>query len=223
MSAAIPSLADAEYASVRPLISTDGAVRLTLSTTSAATAVSTTAFIASGVASALTAQTISGSSLNGTIGQSAMGVPRQFTFTLTNHADWDVGTLTITAKLNGVSYTESLTVANGGNATLTTTGYYDQLVSVGISAMSGTGGALTAGYNTLIAAGTYAVALDKTGGLCYLCFGATAVLPTTGLNTPAGTFVVSDRDTIRAPGGTAVSAILTGSGTTGELALVRLR
>lgn len=108
--------------------------------------------VLSGGASSASIQTLTAADWNGVAGLStAYYPPRKLTITLSNHADWDVGTVVFTFKNQyGVTVSESLAVANAGNATLTTTALASAPpTSVVVSAMSGTGGTFTIGIAVL--------------------------------------------------------------------------
>lgn len=68
-------------------------------------------------------------------------MPRKLTLTLNSHADWDATTGSITyPDENGEPITESLTIPNGGNTVLTTTGFASgPPTAVTIPQQSGTG------------------------------------------------------------------------------------
>lgn len=102
--------------------------------------------ILSGGTSSTSAQTLSGASLNGVLGYRALSPSRRITLVLSNHADWDASTATITGKdANGTTITENLSIPNGGNTTLTTTALFARVTSVTIPIQSGTGGTFTVG------------------------------------------------------------------------------
>jgi len=104
------------------------------------------AILASGGASAIADQTISGAALNGVVGYRDMTVARKITLVLSSHADWDATTATLTGlDADGNSQSESLTIPNGGNSTVTSTKRYKRVVSLVIPAQSGTGGTYTIG------------------------------------------------------------------------------
>ncbi len=88
-------------------------------------------------------------SLNGTVGGTVMQPGRLITLTLSNSADFDAGTATVTgiSALTGQSITETLVVPDGGNVTLTTTNYFSQVTQVKVldASMSGTGGTVSVG------------------------------------------------------------------------------
>lgn len=104
------------------------------------------AILATGGASSTSLQTLSGASLNGVLGYRALSPSRRITLVLSNHADWDASTATITGKdANGATITDTLSIPNGGNATLTTTKLFARVTSVAIPVQSGTGGTFTVG------------------------------------------------------------------------------
>lgn len=95
-------------------------------------------------------QTISGASLDGVVGDDVMYPARKLTLVLSNHADWDATTAVWTGKdAYGASVTENVSIPNGGNATVTTTGVFSQVTSLYIPAQTGTGGTFTAGVSIL--------------------------------------------------------------------------
>lgn len=94
----------------------------------------------------MTAQTISGSSLDGAVGQGLISPPKNVTLTLSNHADWDATTAVVTGEdEDGAVTTENLSIPNGGNATVTGSVIFSKVTSIYIPAQSGTGGTFTAG------------------------------------------------------------------------------
>lgn len=102
--------------------------------------------IISGGASSASLQTLSGASLNGVSGYRALSPSRRITLVLSNHADWDATTATITGKdAGGNTISDTLSIPNGGNTTLTTAKLFARVTSVAIPAQSGTGGTFTVG------------------------------------------------------------------------------
>lgn len=140
--------------------------------------------ILSGGTSSTSAQTLSGASLNGVLGYRALSPSRRITLVLSNHADWDASTATITGKdANGTTITENLSIPNGGNTTLTTTALFARVTSVTIPIQSGTGGTFTVGV-----AAPYAATDDTT----HITLAAPAgLLPS--LEVTAGEFALEDR------------------------------
>lgn len=105
-----------------------------------------TAIAASGIASAATAQTISGASFNGSVGQGLIIPAQQVTMTLNSHADWDATTAVFVYEdVNGVIQQEDVLIPNGGNTTISTIGAARRLLSVYIPAQTGTNGTATIG------------------------------------------------------------------------------
>ena len=103
------------------------------------------AIIATG-ASSTSAQTISGTALDGVIGRGAITPGRALQLVLSNHADWDATTVTVTGVgLRGETITESFTVPNGGNTTVNGTKIFTRVTSVAVPIQSGTGGTFTLG------------------------------------------------------------------------------
>jgi hypothetical protein len=94
-------------------------------------------------------QSFTGTSLNGVQGTTVMYPERKVSLVFSNHADWDATTAVVTGELNGVSKTENLSIPNGGNATVTSTGYFDKITGLSIPAQSGTGGTATFGVAIL--------------------------------------------------------------------------
>lgn len=142
------------------------------------------AILATGGASSASPQTLSGASLDGVLGYRALSPSRRLTLVLSNHADWDATTATITGKdANGDTITEDLTIPNGGNATLTTTKLFARVTSVTIPAQSGTGGTFTVGVAAPMTASddTTHVTLTAPAGLIV------------GVEVTAGDLLVEDR------------------------------
>lgn len=108
------------------------------------------------VASSASLQTISGTGWNGVVGTAKMYPERLVTLVLSNHADWDATNATLRGYLNGVLQSETLAIPNGGNATVTSTKRYDQILDLAIPAQSGTGGTATVGVAALDASVTLA-------------------------------------------------------------------
>lgn len=108
---------------------------------------SATSILASGGASAASPQTITGASLNGTLGNGARIVPaQQVSLVLSNHANWDATTAVIVGEdADGTPITENLAIPDSGNTTVTTTRAFGRVISVYIPTQSGTGGTFTVG------------------------------------------------------------------------------
>lgn len=116
---------------------------------SPAPAASVNAILASGGASSLSIQTVSGTSLNGSIGTSLMYPPRFVQFVFSSHANWDATDITVTGELDGVVVTDTIAVPDAGNATVVGTQYMDKVTSWTIPAQSGASGTYTVGVAIL--------------------------------------------------------------------------
>lgn len=101
------------------------------------------------ITSSTSIQTIT--SFDGVVGSGTMYPPRQITFVASSSADWDATDVTITGidAATGAEVTETLALSDGGNETLTTTGFFSSVTSVGLEAQSGTGGTATVGVAAL--------------------------------------------------------------------------
>ena len=103
------------------------------------------AIIATG-ASALTAQTVSGASLDGVVGQSEMVPARNLTLTLSSHANWDATTATVTGyDENGEVIQENFLIPDAGAVTVTGVKHFAKVTSIYIPAQAGTSGTFTLG------------------------------------------------------------------------------
>ena len=103
------------------------------------------------IASSASAQTISGASLNGVVGASAMRQARNVTLTLSSSADWDATTAVVLGvDAFGSPISESLSIPNNGNATVTGVALFQSILQVTIPAQSGTGGTATLGFGDLL-------------------------------------------------------------------------
>ena len=123
---------------------TDGLCRPVLSTDLPVTG--TTQIIASGVTSTTAAQSISGASLNGSIGATTMWPPRNVILTLNNHANWLLSTIIVQGL--GADFEpieEAFLVPANGNVTLTGTVAFAAITAVLIPVEGGTSGTLTVG------------------------------------------------------------------------------
>lgn len=119
---------------VRPILSTDEP------------SADNDAIIASGVASATTAQAITSGSFNGAVGAGEISPPMNLTLTLNSHADWDPSTIVVEGLgPKGEPISEAFEVANGGNAVLTGTVPFSFVTAVKIPPQTGTNGTLLVG------------------------------------------------------------------------------
>lgn len=112
-------------------------------------------------------QTLTTTSLDGVVGDDAMRVARNLTFTFSAHADWDATTATVVGKdVHGEYLSETFAIPNGGNATVTGNALFSQVDSVSIPAQSGTGGTFTMGVGAKLGPLDFAaagvVALENT-------------------------------------------------------------
>lgn len=122
------------------------------------------------LASSASAQTLSGATLDGVAGGASLGQPRNITFTFSASADWDATTITLNGlDGNGAAQTESISVPNGGDATVTSTKKYLQVTSIVVPIQSGTGGTATVGTRAPVTAvgssGTKVVCTSAAGEL----------------------------------------------------------
>lgn len=124
------------------------------------------AILATGGSTAGT-QALSGASLDGVVGDDLMRIARNITLTFSSHADWDATTATVVGKgANGEYLSESFSIPNGGNATVTGNALFSQVDSIAIPAQSGTGGTFTvgvgAGLGPIDRAAAGVIALENT-------------------------------------------------------------
>jgi hypothetical protein len=102
--------------------------------------------LASGGASAGTAQTIVTTALNGVIGQGRIVPAQQVTLTLDSHADWDATVMQVRGEdADGNAITEDVLIPNGGAATITTIQAFGRVTALYIPAQTGATGTFTAG------------------------------------------------------------------------------
>lgn len=98
------------------------------------------------IASAATAQTLSGASLDGVIGGNDMLPPRNVVLVLSSHANWDLSIARVTGTDHeGNVITEELVIPDAGNATVTGVKHFRSVTSLYIPAQSGTSGTATLG------------------------------------------------------------------------------
>jgi hypothetical protein len=121
------------------------------------------AIIASGVASTVGVQNITGVALNGIRGDDVFAPARNLTITLNAHADWDATTIVVTGKdANGLEQTEGFLVPNGGGTVLVGTKLFTQVSNVMIPAQSGVNGTLLMGVGTNFGTDLAITAVDGT-------------------------------------------------------------
>jgi|GEM_PF-5127227 len=101
--------------------------------------------------SAVTAQTLSGASLNGAMGAERLIPPRNITLTLNSHADWDATVATVTGLDDaGDVIQENLLIPNGGAVTVTGVLLFASVTSLYLPAQSGVAGTATLGFGALV-------------------------------------------------------------------------
>lgn len=126
---------------------------------SPAAAASAVSILASGGASSLSSQVISGTAFNGAgpgIPGADMTPARKINLVLSNHANWSATTAVLTGVNHlGATVSENLSIPSGGNATVSTVGYFKQITSLSIPAQGGTSGTFTIGVGAL--SGTLAI------------------------------------------------------------------
>lgn len=104
-------------------------------------------------ATATTAQTCTGATLDGDVGAAAFWPPRNVTCTLNSHADWDPSTIIVEGLgAFGEPVSETFEVPNGGNVTLTGVVAFSQVTAVKIPPQTGTNGTLDVGLGVKIGA-----------------------------------------------------------------------
>lgn len=107
-------------------------------------------------------QTFTAADMNGVIGSSRLVVARKVDLILSSHANWDATSATLQGyDANGQYITESLSIPDGGNATVTSSNYYSRVTGLIIPAQAGTSGTATLGTN----AATGGVVLAAVAGI----------------------------------------------------------
>lgn len=87
-----------------------------------------------------------GTAFDGVVAAGRISPPSKLTIIRSSHADHDaVAHVLVGLDENGITVTETLTGANGGGDTLTTTNFYSRLTSVTIAAQAGVGGTTKVG------------------------------------------------------------------------------
>lgn len=104
------------------------------------------AIIASGQGSTAGTQALDATDFNGVMDETTISPPRNVTFTLNAHVDWDATTMVVTGTdEDGRVQTEDFVIPNGGGAVLTGTKLWSSITGVAIPAQSGTNGTLLMG------------------------------------------------------------------------------
>ena len=110
--------------------------------------------IATGASSA-SPQTLTVDDFDGVLGGETLDPPRRLSLTLSNHADWDATTLTVTGTNDaGAAQTEVFTIPNGGNTVVNGTKHFRTITGVAVGAQSGAGGTFTLGTRAVVVATT---------------------------------------------------------------------
>jgi hypothetical protein len=105
------------------------------------------AILATGGASAATAQTLAGSALDGVVGVGELVPPRPITLVLSSHANWDLSTAFITGlDEDGSVIVEPVVIPDAGNATVQTQRAFRKVTSIYIPPQAGASGTFTAGF-----------------------------------------------------------------------------
>lgn len=93
-------------------------------------------------------QSFTTADFNGAIGAGRIFPPAKIELVLSSHADWDATSATLTGlDENGLPVSETLTIPNGGNATVTSSNHYSFVKTLTIPAQSGVGGSATLGVS----------------------------------------------------------------------------
>lgn len=105
-----------------------------------------TSILASGGASSASAQTISGASLNGSIGVARITPAQQITVALSSHANWSATTMTVRGEdADGNAIAEDILIPAAGNATITTIAAFGKVTALYIPVQGGASGTFTVG------------------------------------------------------------------------------
>lgn len=93
-------------------------------------------------------QVLDGAELDGDIGAGIISPAAKIDLILDSHTDWDATSATLAYEdEDGVYRTETLSIPDGGNTTVTSTGYARRVISLTIPAQTGTGGSATLGVS----------------------------------------------------------------------------
>lgn len=81
------------------------------------------------------------------IGNRLMTLARRISFVLSNHADWNATTITVTGfDALGRKITDTIAVPDGGNTTVTTAKFFAQITRIDVPAQAGAGGTCSVGF-----------------------------------------------------------------------------
>lgn len=105
--------------------------------------------IVAALATAATAQSVTGAGLDGAIGAAELWPPRNITMTLSSHADYNLTTAYVRGlDENGLPQEEAFVIPDAGNATLTGNKFFSFVTEVYIPAQGGTGGSTQVGFGS---------------------------------------------------------------------------
>lgn len=105
--------------------------------------------IVESLATAATATSLTGSSLDGVVGAEEMFPPRNVTITATSHANFDLSTWIVRGlDENGLPQEELFVMPDAGNTTLVGNKFFSSVTEVYVPAQAGTGGAYTVGFGS---------------------------------------------------------------------------
>lgn len=97
--------------------------------------------IKTNIGSTAGSQALDADDFNGVIGSGRIFPPSTIALALSLHADWNATTATLEGlDENGLPVSESLSIPDGGNATVTSENYYSRVTGLTIPAQAGTGG-----------------------------------------------------------------------------------
>lgn len=137
-----------EGATAAGLCVVQGSTTKTEGTPPAAPTADVDAIIATG-ASTAGVQSLTTTSLDGVVGQGVIVPAKNLTFTFSSHSDWDATTATVYGEdSDGNMISETFSIPNGGNATVTGNSFFRRVITVNIPAQTGTGGTFTLGTGT---------------------------------------------------------------------------
>ena len=105
--------------------------------------------IVAALATAATAQSLTGVSLDGAVGAAEMFPARNITITASSHADYNLTTAYVRGlDENGLPQEEAFVIPDAGNATITGAKFFSNVTEVYIPAQGGTGGSTTVGFGS---------------------------------------------------------------------------
>lgn len=115
-------------------------------TSVSAVATLATSILATGGVSSASAQTITGATLNGSIGTGRIVPAQQITIALSNHANWSASVMQVRGEdADGNAIVEDVTIPASGNATITTIAAFGKVTALYFPVQGGASGTYTAG------------------------------------------------------------------------------